>query len=262
MKFTKIRLVGLETIELKVFGASLADRFQFKGADGLGPPESTTISSKGLFQGRNTVDRQIVFRVGLNPDYKLHETPADLREELYTLLATDDAPLRVEFVDGQSIVAITEGHAAISPAMFTETPEAQITIDCIESFLRAPYELVSTPTGKSQFVIPNPGSAPTGFRHSVQFTSAYDSWTLVRGAQKMKFDTAFAAGDILLINTIPGERDLVRVRGTVETSLLHTLSKDSSWIMLRKGNNVFTVANSLYDHVANAFQYTPRYWGV
>lgn len=266
MIFTRIRLLGLETIELNVNGAKPSDTYLFKGADGLGPPESSVRNLKQVRQGRSVPNRQVVIRIGLNPNFKLFQSASELRDNIYGLLTTgnDDLPIPVQFLNGENIVAVAYGDASkVEPSLFTETPEVQVTIDCDSPYLRYPVEKILTPPLKTSFSILNEGTAATGFSLSIAFTGTVNNFQLTRGTQKMLLSAAnFIAGDTLLLNTIPGQKDISKIRAGVESSLLHTLSPDSTWFTLYGGLNTFTTNSQAFNWNTNPIRHTPLYWGV
>src|SRR4051794_8917947 len=91
MKFTKLRMTGLNVLDLPVVEALLTDKYLLKSVDGLGPPEvdvsiAPTLNGPGVYKGRRPQSRQIVALIGLNPDYNDGETASDLRSALYGML--------------------------------------------------------------------------------------------------------------------------------------------------------------------------------
>lgn len=262
MKFTKIRLIGLETVDLPIIGARPSDPYICKGVDGLGPPQSNVVIVKGQFQSRQTEDRELVFRVGLNANYRAGQTVESLRQILYGLLTPDEREdVIIQIMDGDTVVAVTTGYVKnIEPVLFAKEPEVQITIPCAGSYFEHPEELTIDITGSGSLEVPNTGTAPTGFFMAIFFTGPQSFWVLSKGNQKMRFDASFTAEDTLWIDTRPGQREITRMRNGVETSLLHTLSANSVWLMLRGGTNTFTGSGTAFEW--GSIKYTPLYWGV
>ncbi len=50
MDITKIRIIGLSTVDLPIIGALPSDSYILKAADGLGPPESDVSIASSLEQ--------------------------------------------------------------------------------------------------------------------------------------------------------------------------------------------------------------------
>lgn len=268
MDFTKIRLIGLSTVTLPIIGALPSDTFILKAADGLGPPESdvsisNSLETGGVYLGRRTHSREIVLRVGLNANFKLGQTPNSLRTILYGLLTpAETEAVKVQFLNGESIVAVTTGYVSkIEIVPFSKDPEVQIVIPCPETYLRDDVSTTVIPSTKNPFVIPNTGTAPTGFNMEITFTQAQDTWFLT-GPQnwKMNFEYQFNAFDVLRFNTRPGYRSIERVRNGVVANLIYTLSPGSKWLILRGGANEFTPLRGSFNW--GFVNYTPKYWGI
>ncbi len=173
--------------------------------------------------------------------------------------AADAIP--VKLMNGDTIVAVTFGYVSnLEIATFTKEPEVQITIACTEPYFSSPDPVTLVPNTKSAFIIPNEGSAPTGFEVEVTFASARSTWTVQGlGIEKMTFDYAFLSGDKLKFNTNPGRRFIEVVRGGNTTNIVHSLSPESVWLMLRGGDNAFTTDKQIFDW--NFISYKPKYWG-
>lgn len=269
MKFTKIRLVGLHTIDLPLVGALPSDPYILKASDGLGPPEidvmlAETRNEESVYQGSRTHGREPVIRIGLNPDHGVGQTASDLRSSMYGLLTPGPSgDIRLEVVDGETVVAQTHGHAKrLETVPFSETPEVQLTMACLESYLQDPNVLYLDPGGsQSAPEILNTGTAPTGFHMEVIFTANLSSWSLIDvNGQKMEFDYDFLSGDKLAIDTRGGHRGIWLTRDDVTTSILYSLAPGSVWHRLHGGNNVFATSSSSFTW-ADVF-FRPQYWGI
>ncbi len=268
MDVTKIRLNGLVTIDFPIVVASPSDVYILKAAEGLGPPGvdvsiANSVIQGGVYQGRRPQNREIVMRVGLNPNYALNQTPAELRSTLYGMLTPDasDAVL-VRLLNGETVIGMTSGYVSkIEIATFTKEPEVQITIQCVKPYFAGPDLITVVPTTKDLFIIPNEGNAPAGFDVEVTFNSARSTWSLLGFAnEKMQFDYAFVNGDVLKFNTRPGWRSIEVVRNGVTTNIIHSLSFDSVWIMLRGGDNTFETDMQVFSW--GFVSYTPQFWGL
>lgn len=269
MHFTKLRLIGLYTVDLPIVGALPSDVYILKDVEGLGPTEidvsiAQTLNAGGVYQGRRPQSREIVAKVGLNPDYKSGMTASNLRETLYGLLTPGYIDsVDVQIVDNTTILVKTTGivkKLEINP--FSKDPEVQITIPCLQQYLLAPNLLYVTPASKSAPEIINVGSAPAGFHMEVIFTSdPGTNWILsdITG-KKMQFDYDFAIGDTLIFDTRPGFRGIWRTRAGVTLNIIYALSTDSTWYMFHGGSNVF--ATSTQGFTWGDVYYLPQYWGI
>jgi hypothetical protein len=275
MKFQKLRLNGLSTITFPITAALPSDRYILKNADGLGPPPvdvtiADALTSGGVYQGRRPQSREVVLTVGLNPNYSSGQTASDLRAELYGLLTPGSADIvHIELLDGSNasdgtdVLAMTDGYVSkLEIRPFSQTPEVQITIPCLQPYLEAPTILYVEPGGsKLAPELVNSGTAPTGFHMEIVFTSSVNSWALLdANGRKMAFDYNFGTADKLVFDTRPGKRGVWLVKDGVTTNIIYALSTDSKWFMLYGGINAFTASSSAYDWGDVYFQ--AQYWGV
>jgi hypothetical protein len=266
MQFTKVRLVGLYTIDMPLFGLRSSNRYICKGIDGLGPPEIDNFLVNGVYNGRQPQDRQIVMRVGLNPAYSVGETPASLRTAIYGLLTPGpDDSITFKLMNGPNVVVVTKGYVSkIEPVIFAKDPEVQITIDCEGSYLEAETETSVVPSTKSPFTVTNPGSVTTGFYYEMTLNVNGSKWVLYTqgpgAGAKMELDYAFLSGDKIMVDTRDGQRSIKVLRGGVTTNLIYTLSSDSIWVQLHPGDNTFWPSTNVFTW--GKVNFTPQYWGV
>lgn len=267
MQFTKIRLSGRTNIDLQVFGLRPSNQWILKDADGIGPPEVNVFLSGGQYQGRKAVSRQIVLKVGLNPNHAIGQTAAAMRNTLYGLLTpgpTDS--ITVRFMNGPNVVVDAVGYIKnIEVVPFSKDPEVQITVDCLEPYLTAPGYVEQTITsGDEEFTIENEGSVTTGFYIEVTFNASVAAWTLYSeqagSGPRMRFDYAFLSGDKLKINTRSGQRYVKRTRSGTTIWLIKAMSSDSHWFELHPGENTFWTTFTGISEIE--FHHTPQYWGV
>jgi len=268
MYFTKIRLNGLSSVDLPKVDASPSDLYILKGADGLGPPEvdvsiSQTLNAGGHYQGRRPQSRELVFLVGLNPDYSSGMTAADLRTTMYGMLTpgSSDSVL-VEVMDTNGTIVQTTAYVSkLEIVPFTKDPAIQITMPCLQQYLQAPSLLYVVPETYATPSINNVGTAPAGFHMEVIFTSDMSSWTLTHSSgRKMTFTYGFLSGDKLIIDTRPGSRGIWVLRNSITTNIIYSLSADSTWHMFHGGTNNFTVSSASFTW--GDVYYLPQYWGI
>lgn len=272
MRWDKIRLIGLQTVDLPVKGVKITDSYIFKGADGIGPTEVDVIISRslgqaGTYQGRRPQAREIVIRVGLGPNWSGGQTAADLREVLYGLLTPGyEDYMLVQFMLDETVLTSNKSwvkRCEIVP--FAKDPEVQLTIACLDANLLAPVTdgPVLASLNKTIPIIQNTGSASSGFSMDLTFTAAQAAgWTLwdKELVKKMYFNYPFASGDQLIFDTRPGKRKITRVRAGVPLNIVGYLSADSTWFMLYGGANYFNTSNQSFNW--NLVFFDPQYLGV
>jgi hypothetical protein len=285
--WTFLRLTGANSVafvDLYKEGATPNDMFISKGIDGLGAPEIDVSISKGKFQARQPRDRQIVARVGLNPDYSAGETPADLRAYLYGMLTgnSDGPAVSVIVMDGVSTELFrTVGYISkMDNNPFTKDPEVAITIDCLSPYFhsqtpRQPITDGDTVAATANPQWPNRGSAPTGFYMAGTFGAAYDKFGLRdtdNTSNILQFDLFLKLGvhgginDKILFDTTEGQRfaywdKYVSPGVYTRYDLLSAMPSNSQWLQLHNGINrwqAFFTSSITWDDI----HYTPLHWGV
>lgn len=280
MIFNKLRFVGATSVDLPIIGADPAGPFVLKGVDGLGPPErevtiSRTVQEGGKRQGTRTHNRQIVARVGLQPEWDIGQTPAELRTILYGLLTPKyGLPVVAQIMLGGTVIAQSQGDISrFETALFSKDPEVQITLDCDYPYLKSPTARIQMPEksvvdGKTAIDIENEGTAPAGFWMSFTLQSAQPTPLQISDdsafGQIMEIGGLWEAGDTLIIDTRTGQRNIWKTRSgtTVPVSAIGDLSGTSPWMQLHGGDNRLLINNLAFDFVGNGFEHTPAYWGV
>jgi len=265
MYFTKIRLNGGTDVDFPIIGALPSDTYILKAVDGLGPPDVNVIILDNVYQGRETANRQIVMRVGLNPNYGVNQTPEQLRSTLYKMLTLDyTSALRFSLMDGGIIVAIVDGYISkMEVAHFAKDPEVQITIECLQPYLLAPNPTVLVPTTKATFPVVNPGTASTWFKADFNITGTIANFTLSRNLkplEQMKIQTTLLPGDVLSIDTRDGQKNITYTRAGKTENAVGILSIDSIWLELYAGLNTLKTSSAAFNW--GSITFTPRYWGV
>lgn len=265
MLFTKIRLAGKTNVDLPIVGALPSDTYILKDASGLGPPDVIVTIMNGVYQSSLPSDRELVFRVGLNPNYGVNQTAEQLRTELYKLLVTGyGKSISVQIMNDNAVKAKADGYVRkIEIVPFSKEPEVQITFASINSYLVAPNAEVVVPAGISTFQVINVGTARTGFRAEFNITGTINDFTLTSTDEPdlyMIIDGALISGDILVIDTRSRYREISMVRDGDYTNRIGDLMPDSSWLDLDEGLNTFDTSSNKFTWGSVTF--TPQYWGV
>lgn len=282
MKFTKLRLVGATTVDLPLFGEDALGPYVLKNSDGLGPPDivvsiGATQQEGGIYQGKKAANRQAVMLIGLQPEWDIGQTSADLRTELYGLLTPRFGKLiQMEVWNDTTLIAKAEGHfSKFEAAIFSKDPAVQLTLDCTHPYLQSPNLLFQVPnegvaSGKTWFEVQNAGTAPSGFMMSLNITTGFTGALTINDdggptGEKLTVTRAWSAGDKFTLDTRPGSRGVWRTpSGTsAAQSILNDLDGDTStWLQLYGGLNKLWINNLNFDWVAPGFGHTPAYWGV
>jgi hypothetical protein len=270
--FDAVRLIGLTEIDLPIFGVKATDPYQVAHIDGLGPPELDVVLAEthtpgGVFVDRRSQGRQIVARVGLNPDYKIGQTVSDLRYYLYGLLSPGVDPanqsIRVVFLSQNEAVVETVGYVKrIEIVPFNKKPEVQITIDCLGPYLEKPDVTRFIPPATSTWTIDNVGLAPTGVAFEIKFLTAVSTFSIaIQNGTFMDFQSAFAVNDRLIVDTNQATRQVKLKREASFIRFLEMLTAESKWLTLHGGTHVVQTSNpSQFEWIS--FEYRSRHWGI
>lgn len=280
MIFDKLRLVGANNVDFPILGADASGPFVLKSAEGLDPPEifvayASTVNEGGVRQKTKAQNRQVIARVGLQPDWDTGQTAQELRTTLYGLLTPKyGLPLIGRLMLGSTVVGEIQGDISrFEASIFSKDPEVQITMNCDGPHILAPAILYQTPeksivSGKTAIDVLNDGTASVGFWMSITFQSVQNA-TLVlsddsANGQHMDITENFEAGDKLTLDTRPGQRGVWKTLSgeSVKSSILNSLTGESPWMELHGGDNRLLLNNTAFDWAGNGFGHTPAYWGV
>lgn len=266
--YTKIILQGSTNVILPKEGLAPTDPFVLKAVDGLGPPPIDVslvraMNGTGYYRNRSPQLRQVVARVGFNPQWGSGQTAADLRDILYGLL-TPGGDDNMFFVLANESDVLTGNECWLSKleiVPFSKDPEVQLTIDFASAFLDGTYTEFSI-SDHTEFILNNPGSAPTGLLFDISLSADQSSLEIenTNNNKTLHFTYAFLSGDRIILQTSVGSRSFKRDRSGTVINLVNNLSDDSAWIDLDPGDNNFTVSTGSY--TVNGVSINPKYWGI
>lgn len=272
ISFDAVRLSGLTDIDLPIFGVTPNDPYQVTNIDGLGPPELDVLLAEnhapgGIFVNRRSQGRQIVARIGLNPDYKIGQDVSDLRYYLYGLLSPGVDPqnqsIKVSLLNSNVPVVDTTGYVKrIEIVPFNKKPEVQITIDCLGPYLEEPDLIELTPPESITWTVTNYGRAPTGVKFEVEFTQTLSTFSIaIQNGTSMTFQADFQVGDQLVVDTNEATRFVGLRRAGSFILYLEMLTAESKWLVLHGGEHTFQTSDPA-EFNWNLFEYRNRYWGI
>lgn len=243
-------------------------------ADNLSP-HRYGYSSAQNYHNLHLGERDIILRIDLNPNYKNNQTVSDLRDNLYRMIASSRTGI-IEVIFGNesgNVAKISGFMTKFESGQFTETPEVQLTISCIDPMLRGlnAVDLDVSGLDPSMTVINDAiSTAPHGFSFAVSLNNATNVITIKDGLNDEwefsldKTATAgFAENDVVYISS---ERNNKYAYVDVQNSGLITHLGDiilggSIWPILFPGENLFAWENP-EDIQWEQVSFTPTYWGV
>lgn len=97
-------------------------------------------------------------------------------------------------------------------------------------------------TGNPEVPVFNRGDVETGVVIQMVCTGQVENPKIYNSETKehLSLDATFLDGDVILINTTPGEKAITLLREGEEQNIINSFSNESSWITLKSGINVFT----------------------
>ena len=276
-----------------------------RSIDGLGPVAATinttelSSSDGSVFNSARLNQRNIVMNFGLmfNPMIE------DMRHKLYRFFPLKK-PVRIDVItDRRECYAI--GYVETNnPDIFSKEETQQISIVCpspwlygideaqqsvnmfsVTANLEFPFPHDSWEDDAIEFGIINNeprtpidyyGDDDVGLIMEMHFTTSINCKISILDELKnmsMTFDVAnssfssFSNGDTLYISTVKGDKyvRVMRVNGTQLQNGINILSRDSDWLYLTNGNNIFSVAaenDAVEPYIQTRIRYNTLYTGV
>jgi Phage tail protein len=240
---------------------------------GLDPVKATLVSSKvagvdgGQFHNSNREPRNILMKLGLEPDY-VSNSVASLRSNLYRFLMPKSQITFALYADDAlfgSTDAIVE---TCDNNMFSADPEVDVSLMCYDPDFHAPAPTViqsNTVNGVTTQTISYPGTSDTGVIFRFTFPASASEVRLYntrpdRITNVVDVQGSFLANDVLEINTNPLQKGVTVIRAGLEIPSLFYLDRSSTWISLAPGDNLF---RAYYSGTPSPFtlEYTAKYGG-
>lgn len=277
MKFDKIILTGTTSITLFDLRNPRSTPYTTRTIDGLSPTEvgvalAQNVDGGGLYIGRRPMLREITVNASLNPDYRNGQTPESLREDIYRLVpANEDSSLDFRLLlDGVDVAMTPVYVKLVEVSPFSKDTLFRIVMASTSEYLYRKIPLLDTNPSQGLNVTPtfvNVGSAPTGFKLKFKLHGSMTEWALRRAvpSEEIRIKHPFMLDDIVEINTNIGSRGVWLTRSGVRSSLIGKLTPQSTWIMLKSGQNPFVVEKGPLDNHSFAWEsleYNPKYLGV
>lgn len=255
--------------------------FRVVNIEGLEPVQTTLVSSSfanvdgEYHQSSRRVPRNLRFTLALQVGHPTLGVD-DIRHNLFKWFA-QKVPLTFRFFTSTLAIGTVEivGRVeSIEGPVFSREPTLVISAICHSPSF---YDVTETiaggftyASGFSQEVFFYGGTAETGFAFVMEADYDLDDMSLsLTGSDGVARGMTLSglgllAGDILVIGTESGKKEITRIRpsdGLSETSLLYTMEPGSSWVELQPGTNLLGVG-TLTGVNSFTLQYRPKYGGL
>lgn len=265
------------TLQLPISDASAG--YSVRDIEGLDPVTATLTTSTlaqvdgAQFQNASRGTRNITMKLGLEPDY-IANTVDSLRTDLYDYFMTKENVGLTFWKDG-AIFATSAGQVEdFQNVMFTDDPEADISIICYDPDFYGPEQQVisaSTTTNTDYQAIQYPGTSEAGVIFTLNVNQFFSSFSLYNTQpdgtlQTYSVSGSFAPDDVVTMTSIPFQKSLTLTRAGLVTSILYDYQDlSSTWPVLKRGENDFR-AYSSGASIPYTLAYTPKYgailWGL
>lgn len=215
--------------------------------------------------------REIVIRIGLNPDYSLNIHPGALRGDILKAIASNrSGKMQLRFNDDETAVAVISGFVTkFEGPVSTKEPEVQMTIRCDDPLFKSLYTSQQIVTGLSEsdpLIIDPVSTAPHGFKFRLTFAANTNPFIIrdtVTPDWQFRIDYAFLTGDQLFFSSENGDKYLYRIRAGSTLHLMDKIQMGAVWPILFPGENQFNISlggGGSFDW--NEVYWYETHWGV
>ena len=243
--------------------------------DGLDPVDATIVTTNSpnqdgtQFHNAVSEDRIITLKIEMKP-YDSTQTVYSIRKKLYEFFMPK-TPVRFTFRTEEGLDVDIAGRVeSFKNVQFAAEPTVDITVKCFDpDFVDPDIETVtgSTVSTATTFEIDYDGSVDTSVIFTLTLNRDLSEFTIYTtmpdgSVRNLDFALAMLNGDVLVIDTIPGNKTVTQYRGgSVLAYPLYAVSPQSSWIEIQPGTNVFRVY-ATGAAIPFTFQYHKRYGGL
>lgn len=241
--------------ELIPLGNAGTSPFFITNIDGLEPVKNTLNFTESVYKPGNYFNssraepRSLVLAIGMNPISSYAYNFEEMRSQIYKIFQPA-LPVVLEFVsdkfpDGVQITGYVED---ISPSIFTEKPEVQVSMVCPDPYFADKTPTVLTLPTDYEDLTNYLGTAPTPYKLTKTISMDIDisvmSFGVMNGAM-VYIAGGFKEGDVFTMNTDPNKRELYVMRGGSRVdmykyidrgTLVSMLSSTQDHIFINSGN--------------------------
>lgn len=213
--------------------------------------------------------RNITIKLGLTPNY-VDNTVDSLRSGLFDYLMPK-SNIGMGFYKDGNLYAVASGQVeTFENNMFSADPEVDISIICYDPDFYAPAVtsvILSTVSTTDLHTFSYLGSSDAGVIFTLSVDRDLPSIDLYNTApdnttQHFSMIGSFVAGDVITINSIPGQKSVSLTRAGIATSALSYVDPTASgWITFQRGDNHFRAFSS-GAALSYTLAYTTKYGGI
>lgn len=265
-------------VQFDVNGPDFRNPYVLKSIAGLDADEITP-----LFYGQGTESntkfydlvlqpREIVMRIGLNPDYSLGVRSGDLRTDLLKAIgANRSGKMQLRLVDDEVPVGVINGFVTKFEAnVSNKEAEVLLTLRCDDPLFKTLHvsnQIVTELDELNPLIIDPISTAPHGFYFHLTFTGSVNPF-IIRDTTtpdwKFQINYPFIVDDQLFFSSEVGNKYIYRIRAGATLHLMDVLEQGSIWPILFPGENQFNTlpAGGGATFVWNEMYWHDTHWGV
>ena len=262
----------------QVLALSLRDSssgYLVKEIDGLDPVKATLVSSNfaqidgAQYQTSRRDPRNITMKLGLWPAYAMTTAQA-LRMNLYKYAMPKSIVSLRLYLDDVLFATTTAVVESVTSSLFTSDPEVDFSFMCFDPDFYSPSMTTvhgATTSGSTPQPVNYAGSSDAGVVFTLNIDQSFSAITLHNTRpdsteQVLEVGFSFLAGDVLVINTIPGQKAVTLTRSGITSSLLYGVVAPPGWTSLAQGLNNIRAFIASGTPMAFTMTYTPKYGGL
>lgn len=259
------------------FGDPVAGVY-IKSIEGLDPVKASIVTSSFAtqdgeqYQSARRPARNITMKLGFAPDWVL-TTPKAIRDYLYQWFMTKQQDELRFYEESGLVVSIVGRCESNDSPRITSDPDATIGMYCfLPDFIGLTNNTITgaSVSDTTESVATYAGTTDTGFLFTLNVSRTITGFSLyIRGVDGIQYVMDFAlpsgsmvAGDILKINTVPGNKYATLTHAGVDTNVLYAISPSSPWLTLQPGANNLRLLVSGSGSIPYTIQYTDKYGGL
>lgn len=273
-----------------------------KNVTGISPPPADIFSTPygsldgGVYAGSRVPTRTVVFTLGL----MFHPQVEDSRMILYNFFRIKDPVSIMFFTDSREL--IIDGYVDSNDVdIFSQNETATVSVTCVDPWFhsldKTKYRMAgivpkfefpfSSELDGSDLIefsdisidtrtnIVYEGDIQTGFVGYFTFTSGNfhniylynmqtrERMTLYTDQVALRTGTPLGRGDEIQISTISGQKTAYLLRDGVLYNIIGMVDKDSTWLQLTKGDNIFAIASDNgVENIGFSLTYQDKYAGI
>lgn len=243
--------------------------------EGLDPVKASIVSSRLAqvdgteYQASRRDSRNIIIRLGFEPDY-VNTTIRDLRQTLYRyLMPKAEVTLRF-YIEDEPFVDIQGRVESFETSLFAKDPQVDISVVCFDpDFYDLDTTLVEGLASPSLLWtnIDYEGGVETGLEFTLLVDRELPGFTIHQegsGNQQRRFEieAPLLAGDVVTVNTRPGQKQATLTREGTTSSLLYGVRPAAYWLELYPGSNDIRVQIGSGTNVPWEIRYVAKYGGL